>query len=97
MSNNKKPHPFQGGARIQERKAYYAFSLRRRTPAKPTRPVPISVNDPGSGTVEILVSPLEISVDPLKKPLPVLIVNWTVAPFTQAPLYQVPASAPDNV
>ena len=40
----------------------------------------------------MLVSPLEIIVDPLKKPLPVLMVSWTVAPFTVAPLYQVPVS-----
>src|SRR6516162_3068113 len=76
----------------------YAFSFRRTTPAKPTSPVPRSVRDPGSGTtVLMLVSPLEIRVDPLKKPLPVLMVICTVAPNTVAPVYHVPLNAPLSV
>ena len=50
----------------------YVLNLRRSIPATLTSPAPISVREPGSGTVviEILVSPLEIVADPLKNPLP---------------------------
>jgi len=40
----------------------------------------------------MFVSPLEILVEPLKKPFPVLMVNCTVAPNTVAPVYQVPVT-----
>jgi hypothetical protein len=64
----------------------------------PIKPVPRRARDPGSGTVVVkLVSPLEILVCPLKKPLPVLTVNWTVAPSTVEPLYQVPLREPVKV
>ena len=73
-------------------------------PAKPTTPVPNKARDAGSGTmplvvpwIEMFVSPLEIKVDPLKKPLPVLTVNWTVAPSTVMPVYQAPVKEPVNV
>ena len=45
----------------------------------------------------MLVSPLEIVVVPLKKPLPVLIVYCTVAPKTVLPLYHVPVTDPVSV
>jgi hypothetical protein len=67
-------------------------------------PVPNKTRDAGSGTtpfvvpcVEMFVSPLEIDVDPLKKPLPVLTVNCTVAPLTVIPVYHVPVKAPISV
>lgn len=82
----------------------YRFSLRRNRPARPINPVPRRLIDAGSGVVivlsplpVILVSPLESVVDPLKKPLPVLTVSWTVAPTTDVPVNQVPDRAPVNV
>ena len=77
----------------------YAFSLRCRAPARPTSPVPSNPSVPGSGTVPpILVSPLEIVVLPLKKPLPVLMVNCTVAPNTDGPVpYHRPVIDPVRV
>src|SRR5579862_2525157 len=80
----------RGGALYSGAIRSYAFSFRRIAPARPTSPVPSRVKDPGSGTV-MLVSPLEIEVDPLKKPLPVLMVIWTVAPTTVLPSTQVPS------
>src|SRR5215469_946844 len=71
----------------------YAFSLRRIAPARPIKPVPSKDNVPGSG-VTILVSPLEIVVEPLKKPLPVLIVNCTVTPFVEKPVPVAPTRTP---
>src|SRR5207248_10890078 len=68
---------------------YAFFILRRTTPARLTKPVPSRVREPGSGTT-ILVSPLEIWVEPLKKPLPVLMVSCTVTPLLLKPL------VPDN-
>jgi hypothetical protein len=50
--------------------------LRRRVPAKANAPVPIRARVEGSGTAAAtVVSPPEIVVNPLKYPLPVLIVN----------------------
>src|SRR5690349_23029020 len=89
--------PTQGGARFRSEFLAYAFSLRRSTPARPTSPVPRSVKEPGSGTVDMLVSPLEIRVEPLKNPLPVLMVSWIVAPLTVLPLNHVPVSEPLRV
>lgn len=76
-----------------------AFSLRRTMPATPIKPVPKRPRVPGSGAdaVLMLVSPLEIVVWPLKKPLPVLMVNCTVAPSTVVPLYHVPVKEPVRV
>jgi hypothetical protein len=48
--------------------------LRRIAPASPTKPTPSKLSVPGSGTA-MLVLPLEIVVEPLKKPLPVLIAS----------------------
>ena len=45
----------------------------------------------------MLVSPLEMVVRPLKKPLPVLMVSCTLAPYTVVPLYQVPEIEPVKV
>ena len=60
--------------------------------------MPRRVRLPGSGTTALmLVSPLEIVVAPLKKPVPVLIVNVTVAPLTILPLNQIPVTEPDSV
>jgi len=64
--------------------AYYLdLSLYRTRPAKLMRPVLNRYNVPASGAAvaEIEVSPLEIAVDPLKKPFPVFTVNCTVTPF----------------
>ena len=47
-----------------------------------TSPVPSRLREPGSGTTTF-VSPLEILVHPLKKLLPVLMVNCTVAPTVE--------------
>ena len=88
-----------GGLSRQEGKtlfSVYVLSLRRRAPASPSNPVPRRVRLAGSGTT-MLVSPLAIVVEPLKKPFPVLMVNCTVAPYTVAPVYQVPATAPVRV
>ena len=62
---------------------YLDLSLYRTRPAKLMRPVLNRYNVPASGVAvaEIEVSPLEITVDPLKKPFPVFIVNCTVTPF----------------
>ena len=62
----------------KERGTVQALNLRCSAPASPTSPVPSKPSVPGSGTavvVVMLVSPLEIVVEPLKKPLPVLIVS----------------------
>ena len=45
----------------------------------------------------MFVSPLAMLVDPLKKPFPVLMVDCTVAPFTQEPPIQVPEMEPVKV
>jgi len=50
------------------------FRLRRSIPPTPSRPVPSKTNVPGSGTT-MFVSPLEMLEEPLKKPLPVLMVT----------------------
>src|SRR5712692_701162 len=50
-----------------------------------TRPEPSKPRVPGSGTTTLLF-PLAITAEPLKKPLPVLTVNWMVAPFIPPPL-----------
>ena len=58
------------------------FQLTPQRSCRPTRPVPKRVHDAGSGVVPVLsplpemsVSPLAIMVEPLKKPLPVLMVS----------------------
>jgi hypothetical protein len=91
----KQKAPPIGGAGIQEQ-SNYAFSFRRNIPARPTKPVPIKVRLLGSGTTT-LVSPLEIEVEPLKKPMPVLIVNWRVAPYTVPFPSQEPEIVPESV
>ena len=88
--------PPVGGAGIQEWILFYAFSFRLNAPARPTKPVPRRVKLPGSGTITF-VSPLEIVVDPLKNPLPVLTVSCTVTPCALEPLYHVPESEPVRV
>src|SRR5215472_4979069 len=70
------------------------LSRRRVRPARPINPVPRSPRVPGSGVAVMFVSPLAICVDPLKYPVPVLIVNWIVAPLADWPLNQVPMTEP---
>ena len=84
---SRKPRQSWRGVEIQGEYAVYCFNLRRNTPRRPISPVPRRFIDADSGAVIvlsplplILVSPLESVVDPLKKPLPVLTVSWTVAP-----------------
>ena len=72
-------------------------NLRRTIPPTAISPVTSRLRVPGSGTVVKLVSPLETVVCPLKKPRPVLMVNWTVAPLTVPPAYQVPVREPVSV
>jgi hypothetical protein len=91
----KRKTPPIGGAGIQEQ-SNYAFSFRRNIPARPTKPVPIRVRLLGSGTT-MFVSPLAIEVEPLKKPTPVLIVNWRVAPYTVPCPSQAPEMVPESV
>ena len=66
IKGHAKKKPAAGGSGFRtELLACYRLSLRRMAPARPTRPVPSRVNEPGSGTT-MLVSPLEIVVEPVK-------------------------------
>src|SRR5207302_527075 len=99
---NEKPRTRRGvtdGRRITQ-----DLSLRRRTPARPTRPVPSNPSVPGSGTelTSMLVFPPAMrtpgapTIIAPKRAFPVLIVNCVEKPTT-TPLLVIPFIAPDSM
>jgi hypothetical protein len=78
LFTNKKAPPEKRGVDLGVKRSY-AFVFRSNTPGKTNQAGAQKIRLPGSGTVAMLVSPLEIVVVRLKKPFPVLMVKL---PFT---------------